>query len=221
MEYTYEWYTIPKPFELPDLINNLMSNISGHSPSDPNRINAQNTLNDILKPIGEFVLEKTIRHENTTGIANRYGYYVCITKHLCSCFTIIGSGGSGNIIEEPIKMYFTDVKLKQENEDDNIIIKITHLNTYKMNTGNLPGFIFKWNFGETIGIQILGTSRKPLFGISQKKILVPEHSYFIEGSHQELYDYPFHFFNSENEFVDGIPNENYITNGLYSKNFSI
>lgn len=228
MEYTYEWYTIPEPYELPTRINWLMNEIN--SGDSTRRKTAEEEINPILQNIGITVLEHVYNISSKIVTGNRktgeimYGIFMCISRHLCICFTTIGEyitaadsssiGDLNSIGIIPTKMYMSNVNLILTN--DTYVIQ--YINTYKMNIGNIPGFMFRWYPSETIGIRLtdLKKSKLPLFGISNKKLFIPEHSYFIEGSHQELYDYSFHFFNSENEFVDGIPNENYKTNAIWN-----
>ena len=228
MEYTYEWYTIPEPYELPPRINGWLDDIN--SGNQERRRQAETQINPILQQLGLTVLQHVFNINPVIVTGNRktgeiiYGTFICITRHLCLSLTTIGkyitkedSVANGDVNSFgiiPDKMYFSDLKII-EDENDNIIIQ--HLNTYKMSTGNLSGFIFRWHPSETLGIRLTNKSySSPLFGISKKKFFIPEHSYFVEGSHQELYEYPFHFFASESAQVDGIDNENYKTNAIWN-----
>lgn len=229
MEYTYEWYTIPKPYELPSRITWLMTEIN--SGDGTRRKQAEQELNPILQSIGITVLDHVYNISSKIVTGNRktgeliYGTFMCISRHLCTCFTTVGnyisaedSSTTGDLKAIgiiPFTMYFSDIKLTTT---ENNTYVIHHVNTYKMNIGNIPGFMFRWYPSETIGIRIsdIKKIKFPLFGISNKKLFIPEHSYFIEGSHQELYGYPFHFFNSEQEFINDLPNENYKTNAIWN-----
>lgn len=181
----------------------------------PERQAAENELFPQLREIGRYVLRGIF------GTTSKCNAYICATRHLCTCFACTGVTN-----HEPTEMYFCDVKLYDANEpseptDEDVWepnIHIDDVHVWKMTTGLIPSLELWYDTGVTVGMRPVADAnkREPMFGITNKKLLVPPHSYFVEGSHQELYEYPYYFFLSESPEVNGYPNENWKTNGTTS-----
>ena len=126
----------------------------------------------------EFVFNKKLKSSNDNA------YNVCIefTKHfLCICLCWERSSNS---------MYFVDIDVDLRKSTSQTI-NIREIKAYKLNTGNVPDLkIISENF--TVGI-VFGSpgnampEKLPIIGISNKKLFLPNLSFFIEGPHVNLY----------------------------------
>lgn len=213
--YTYKSYTIPGPNELPLYFIRLITIMNQYKSGSPERRAAENELFPQLREIGRYVLRGIF------GTTSKCNAYICVTRHLCTCFAC--TGVKNHI---PTEMYFCDVQLHDVNEpsepsDEDVWepdIWIDDVHVWKMSTGLIPSLELWYDTGVTVGMRPVADAnkREPMFGVTNKKLLVPPHSYFVEGSHQELYGYPYYFFLSESPEVNGYPNENWKVNGTTS-----
>lgn len=223
--YTYKSYTVPGPNELPIYFTRLITIMNDYKSGSTERSAAERKLFPELQEIGNKILE------GIYGTTSNCHAYICATRHLCTCFAC-----SGIINSIPSEMYFCDVQLHDINQPeeptdnnswypngidwniDKIVnwtpnLYIDDVHVWKMTTGLIPSLEIWYNTSKTIGMRPITDANKPIFGVTGKKLLVPPHSYFVEGSHQELYEYPYYFFPSEYPEVNGYPNENWKTNG--------
>lgn len=209
--YTYKSYTVPGPNELPVYFTRLITIMNQYKSGSAERQAAENELFPQLREIGRYVLRGIF------GTTSNCNAYICATRHLCTCFACTGVRN-----HLPTEMYFCDVKLYDANEpsepsDEDVWepnIHIDDVHVWKMTTGLIPSLELWYDTGVTVGMRPVADAnrREPMFGITNRKLLVPPHSYFVEGSHQEIYEYPYYFFLSESPEVNGYPNENWKVN---------
>ena len=236
IEYTYDEYTITGEQELPAYLQRLLVMLNG---TRDERNVAEPILKTITPQIGVALTQQLYGIQlypagNPTPVTNgrqqnelMYGVCVCITRHLCTAIICYGkydayiptlTGNQKGI--HPLNIWYIDAHVRDENPESDSLeaadhpLVIERAHCWKMSLGAIPSIEFHWIPSETVGIKAVDatTAKTPLFGITGKKLLVPPHSYFVDGSHQELYEYPYYFFNSEKPVVDGLPNENWKTN---------
>ena len=234
--YTYKSYTIPGPNELPVYFTRLITIMNEYKMGSAERRAAENELFPHLREIGRYVLRGIF------GTTSKCNAYICATRHLCTCFACTGVTNKipSEIYFCDVQLHDTnqpeDAKQPEEDPDDkswypngedwkakDIVewtpeLCINDVRTWKMSTGLIPSLEFWYDTGVTVGIRPIADAnkREPMFGVTNKKLVVPPHSYFVEGSHQELYEYSYYFFLSESPEVNGYPNENWKVNGTTS-----
>lgn len=236
VEYTYKSYTIPGPNKLPVYFTRLITIMNEYKMGSAERREAENELFPQLQQIGCYVLQGIF------GTLSNCHAYICVTRHLCTCFACTGIKNHlpTKMYFCDVQLHDNkqpeNAKQPEEDPDDkswypngenweakNIVdwtpeLCIDDVRAWKMTTGLIPSLEFWYDIGITVGMRpIADANRKqPMFGVTNKKLLVPPHSYFVEGSHQELYEYPYYFFDSNNPEVNSYPNENWKTNGTTS-----
>ena len=82
--YTYKSYTIPGPNELPIYFTRLITIMNQYKSGSAERRAAENELFPQLRDIGRYVLRGIF------GTTSKCNAYICVTRHLCTCFACTG-----------------------------------------------------------------------------------------------------------------------------------
>lgn len=241
MEYTYSSYQVPATTQLPYVIWQLLSEVSrGGNPRNV-ALGKLDLLfygdtDKTYKAICQLVAEKFFNVELDRVTKGHFSVYVCVTRHLVSIFLTRGNGNA-NVTNTVSEMYFCDVQITDNNQPPDIdqpidgipavdkatnkqkvypaptwtpSLEIKEMRFWKMNLADTNALFFSWNTSTAIGIRS-NKKKFPLLGITEKKLIVPPSSFFMEGMHVDCYGYPYEFLQVYSSSAY-IANENWLTN---------
>ena len=236
MEYTYSSYQVPATTQLPYVIWQLLTEVLKGGTA---RTNAWNKLKNYFEVIAKLIAEQFFGVTLTSG--NVYSVYVCVTRHLACAFLsqnaekvyfcnmqlvdinqptgksappqpLDGVPVTGTIYpapnEFPSESTESDATLSWTPSleiRDVRIWKLTTADAHKMKVSRT---------GNVIGVHPTGLASNktfPLLGLTEKKLIVPPCSFFVEGMHVDVFEYPYVFLQAYKPETYTV-NENWYTN---------
>lgn len=225
MEYTYSSYQVPATTQLPYVIWQLLTEVLKGGTA---RNNAWNKLKNYFESIVKLVAERFFSVTLTSG-NGIYSVYVCVTRHLACAF----------LSQNTEKIYFCVIQLVDVNQPtdesaplqplDGIpvtgieypapswtpLLEIKDVRIWKLTTADTHKMKLS-RTGNVIGIYPTGLASNktfPLLGLTEKKLIVPPCSFFIEGMHVDIFGYPY-------VFLQAYTTQTYIVNENWYTNFT-
>ena len=234
MEYTYSSYQVPYETRLPYYIWYWLWQTS------LNNRQMLNTIANMLKEIGLPVANKFfgMRNVKLNKPNNGRNAYMCATRHLISMFTTYNEN---NDTTKRV-MHFWNLQVVDMNQlegyeqpfdgvpEEGVTYRkpdwtpafVVHdIRAWKMSTDTVSNLQLFWDSGSLIGIRPVRNPRTyPVFGITQKKLVVPDASILLEGMHINIFEYPYVFLqnykpsNDPDTSLAYVTNENWLTNAI-------
>ena len=218
MEYTYSTYQVPVTSQLPYVIWQLLTEVKKGGTA---RNNAWNKLKNYFEIIAKLVAERffDILLKSSTG--GNYRVYVCVTRHLVCAFLsqnaqevyfcniqVVDTEQPEAAPPQPLDgIPESDVEYPAPNWTPSLEIgnvrawRLTMADTYNMKISQT---------GNTVGIHPKN-KKFPVLGMTEKKLIVPPCSFFVEGMHVDIFEYPYVFLQAYQTNTYTV-NENWYTN---------
>lgn len=215
MEYTYSTYQVPAKSQLPYVIWQLLTEVMKGGSARNNAWN--NHLKPYFEEIAKLVAERFFGISLITG-NGVYRVYICVTRHLVCAF----------LSQNAQKVYFCNIQIvdteqRTQQPLDGIpetgvdypapnwtpSFKVEDVRIWKLVTADTHNMEIS-RTGSTVGVYPKN-KKFPVLGMTEKKLIVPPCSFFVEGMHVDIFKYPYVFLQAYQSNTYTV-NENWYTN---------